>query len=1170
MTTSPLEQVTGALLGALAPLGTALRDERCVERLLERHGWRSTVGAGDVAGVATALGIELLHDAEGIADQLAAGDGDPLVLAERLAAAAQAVFGHIQGLHAGSGGLSLAPFNDPAFWQRFAPDLLAGLVAGWLEREQPLVHAILRLAGVIQLMPVTTTGPNRVPYEQVVLDWQQLGRLASDPGGALAATWHWNGAGGAAFDADGLLRALERVLGALGLPAHRTAVGGALAGVYPGGQPPASVRELMVPLLSDAPSDGSGYVEIGLLLAPAPPPADRSGAPDGIVAATLAQGYLTYAIGLAKGLSLELRGGLDASGAIRVEAHPGHVSVTTSLPRLDAGAALVGRPERPWVPLGTPGGHRVEVGGLLAAVGLKGTIADPELTVRLATGDGPNPPPLALVLQFGDGDSFLQRLFGTEPQRLEFNADLAWSSKTGLSLQSSAGLRLVFPVNRTIGIVALQRITVALQQDGSGAALVLALDGNATLGPLSVTAQGVGAKLALTPRAQGQPPATFGDLSVSFGFKTPDGFGLTFNGGPVRGGGFLSADPAKGQYAGALELRFQSLALKAVGLLTTRMPDGSPGFSLVVIITAEFAAVQLGFGFTLTGVGGLVGVNRTVLADRLRTGIRNHTLNSILFPKDPVHNAPQILADIGAVFPPAPQRYVFGPMARLAWGAPPVLTMELGLLLELPAPVRLLVLGRMRMALPPQDENQPVKPVVLVQMDALGVIDFHKGEVSVDAVLYDSKLAGFALTGEMALRARWIDQPGFVLAVGGLNPRFQPPASFPKLQRVALALASGSNPRLRLESYLALTSNTVQFGARLDLYASAAFGITVEATLAFDALFQLSPFEFVVDVAGSATLKCDGRILLKVTLTLLLSGPAPWHVKGRATFELFGCKCEIAFDTSIGSGQPASLPAPVDVLALLQAALAERANWAAALPADGETALTLRTPAVDPAHLLAHPQGPLTVRQHVVPLDLDVARFGATPVAPTRFAITSAQLDGRTCPWTTVEDWFAPAQFLDLSDADKLERPSFERMHAGAGIAPNALGYDHATPPATQIGYRTLVVDAPGAPAREVQLAALAPLDEHEVRLAAQTGPAGNAAIRRRGLAGYQAPPISLAVLEVGYLVATVDALAPVAPPSPGVRQSWAAAAEALRKRIQAHPEDAGRLQVVATHEVSA
>ena len=77
--------------------------------------------------------------------------------------------------------------------------------------------------------------------------------------------------------------------------------------------------------------------------------------------------------------------------------------------------------------------------------------------------------------------------------------------------------------------------------------------------------------------------------------------------------GFLSFDVAKGEYSGAMFLEFQGgIAVKAFGLLTTRMPDGGKGYSLVVIISAEgFTPIQLGFGFTLTGIGGLLAINRT-------------------------------------------------------------------------------------------------------------------------------------------------------------------------------------------------------------------------------------------------------------------------------------------------------------------------------------------------------------------------------------------------------------------------------------------------------------------------------------------------------------------------------------------------------------------------------
>ena len=127
-----------------------------------------------------------------------------------------------------------------------------------------------------------------------------------------------------------------------------------------------------------------------------------------------------------------------------------------------------------------------------------------------------------------------------------------------------------------------------------------------------------------------------------------------------------------------------------------------------------------------------------------------------------------------------------------------------------------------------------------LQVDVLGVIDFDRREAAVDATLVDSRLAQFALTGDMALRMSWGAQPSFLLAVGGFHPRFAAPPGFPALERVAVALASGDNPKLRLEAYLALTSNTVQFGARVDLAARAG-SFSIAGFLSFDALVTLAP-----------------------------------------------------------------------------------------------------------------------------------------------------------------------------------------------------------------------------------------------------------------------------------------------------------------------------------------
>ena len=69
--------------------------------------------------------------------------------------------------------------------------------------------------------------------------------------------------------------------------------------------------------------------------------------------------------------------------------------------------------------------------------------------------------------------------------------------------------------------------------------------------------------------------------------------------------------------------------------------------------------------------------------------------------------------------------------------------------------MRLIILGQLRAILPRED-----KPILRLKMDALGVVDFEQGEMSLDATLYDSRLLQFGLSGDMALRARWESDRG--------------------------------------------------------------------------------------------------------------------------------------------------------------------------------------------------------------------------------------------------------------------------------------------------------------------------------------------------------------------------------------------------------------------------
>ncbi|MBB6328664.1 hypothetical protein FHS59_004320 [Algoriphagus iocasae] len=619
----------------------------------------------------------------------------------------------------------------------------------------------------------------------------------------------------------------------------------------------------------------------------------------------------------------------------------------------------------------------------------------------------------------------------------DIDLDVRWPSGLSVSF-GGAQSEAIIPVNGKFGnAVSLDAIKISFKNNGaSGADLGLAFSGaNITLGPVSASVEGLGieAKLTKPTFSNGVPQgnSNFGVVNIDIKFLPPTGLGVSLDTPVFTGGGYLFFDKDKGEYAGAIELSFMNLfAVSAIGIINSKMPDGKPGTSVLFIVSVEFGTgIALGFGFFISGLGGILGIHRTIQVERLRDGVRSGTIQNILFPKDIIANINKILTDIKEVFPVKRDQFVLGPMAAITWGVPTILRVDLGIAIEFANPVRFGILGVLRVILP--DENAAL---IKIQVAFLGMIDFEKGMLSFDASLFDSKVLTFGLEGDMILRISWGAKPDFVLSVGGFHPRFDPPThlQIPTMKRLTLKILSG-NPRLTLTCYFAVTSNTVQFGAGIDFYFGVA-GFKVVGEFGFDVLFQFSPFLFIADARARLAVKAGSTTLLSLSLEFTLQGPTPWRAKGTAKFKILFFSVKVKFDVTWGDKRDTTLP-DIEVFPLLTEAMEDIQNWRSITSNSNSSGIRMKGLASE-EDLILVPSGSIEISQKVVPLQVEISKFGQfKPSDFTKFEVIEIKIGSSDAVYSYIQEAFAPANFLDIKDNEKLSLPSFNEQDSGVKLS---------------------------------------------------------------------------------------------------------------------------------------
>ena len=712
-------------------------------------------------------------------------------------------------------------------------------------------------------------------------------------------------------------------------------------------------------------------------------------------------------------------------------------------PAPPGGTATIGLRRTGRLAAGMTDGPGIAVDGIaLTVTAAPGTPAAFEVELRRLTA-AVLPAALAKLVGVGGANPMAG---GSDPVNVTLRADRAG----GLRFAGTGGLRAPLPLRLNAPQVSTRGAALELTSDGGEPRLALSVSVSAGLPglPLRVFLDraGIDLPVALSPAARpGIDPRRLRELF-------PDGIGTDLKLPPVSGGGVVRRTPDQG-YAGLISIDLGVLSLQAVALF--RPPDGNTPTSFLVLLSAQFPppGIQLGLGFALDAVGGLVGVNRRADITALQQLVCDGNADHVLFPDRAVERAQEIIGSLGSAFPVAPGRVLVGPMVRITWGARMV-SLSGALILELPAPARAVLVGRLLVGLP-----DPAVPLIRLQASVLGRIEPAVPLVELLVSLSGSWIVGLAVRGEMYLLVRGGRQPEFVLSAGGFHPRYTRPAGVPALSRLQVDLAPGNGFGLRMEAYFAVTSNAVMFGGQVQLDATIA-GCGVTGWLGLDALFVFDPvFAFAVHVRAGMAVRAFGRRLAGIGLDFTLEGPAPWHAFGTGSISVLFWDVELDFDVRWGSPPAVGQRPGRNPLDALTFELAQTKAWAAERPAAERTALVF-TPAANEKlnnGSLVHPDAGLRVTQRVVPLGVPISRFERRPVPGQTWTVKEVTL-GVPQPAAglpSLPERFVPGEFFDLTEEQQLSEPAFV-THAGglrAGTDGIRVGAGHHVDDGYETGY---------------------------------------------------------------------------------------------------------------------
>ncbi len=1035
--TSTVDRLIGELIEFLTPVYLALESPAGFRTFIRRLGHDPAAASVEAAVSSLAATAEVLSEFVELLGEKA-WDGQPLDDADlrRIAAEVPDVVQALRELPDVLEGVDLGP--------SFFSEVLDLLVVEYLQFRTPAVLRALVLLGVIEsdLVEPGEAEGRAVAFERYHIRWERLERFIGSPFDLMEEVY---GVGGADFDANRLLSNVALLIDELGV----TAI-------------PMELPEPLADMVDDHAGDGATLVgldvplhrmllgdtdvDVGLIAFPMKGRAAPVEEDGGIGVMPYVGGELTGQRPITDDGTwlFQVEAGAELAGGIVFGLHPSGLRVDAgvldnTVPagsfRMEVEKAKAGDQQAILV-LGDPDGTRLEAEGFTLGVGGE----DGDFYVAFGVRA------LRLVVDVSD-DALLSQIVSAPIVADAGDLVGGWRLGRGIYLEQGSGLRLRIPVSVDLaGVLRLRQLGLELAFRPE-VALTTTVSGDLSLGPLSLSMEELGFRTAIA----GNPNGTFGTFDLDVGVRFPTGYAAGLDAGPISGGGALRRGDH--EYRGALTLRFESFGLSAFAVLTTRMPSGEAGWSFLAAIFGDLD-VQLGYGFRLTGVGGIIGIDRGVDVEELRTVLAQGRLDSVLFPRSPIQDAAVILEDMATVFPPRRGQYLIGPMAKVAWPTPTLIEGKLGIVLELGAQTRAVILGSLAAVLPNKSAA-----IVVLQIDFIGTVDFATGAIGFDARLTNSRILSWPVSGEAALRTGWGSRAGLVASVGGFHPEFSPPPGFPTLQRMTIDFAT-NNPSLTLTAYLAVTLNSVQAGANASLYVKGPKIIfvgrfAVEGSVGFDALITFDPFAFDAKLWLGLNLLLDGDVICGISGDLRVRGPNRYEINGSVRASVLGVSVKVEVNKTWGD--PIIETAQVvDGVHLLRTAVQAAEGFE-------PIAVSTRVSGVGfagqgrPEHALVDPSGGVRFLQRALPLAVPIDRIGTSRLVEERTFDLAFTDDGSAIGGKDATSEFVRGAFFDLTESERLRGRATEPYKSGIELrGPDDVIIDESAAQTFDFAYETV------------------------------------------------------------------------------------------------------------------